>query len=92
MSNDLLYLAVHTVRLTEPVLTWPTPIFRWADSALAHLSIRQPDLMIGSLDQRVGKFARQLVISGFTCQRDRVIRRFSSITPSVDDGEDKKML
>ena len=63
-----------------------------ADFAVAHLSIGQADEMVGGLNQGVGKLAQQLVVSGLACQRDGVVGGFSAITPSVEDGENERML
>ncbi len=63
-----------------------------ADFAVAHLPVGQADKVIGGLDQRVGKLAQQLVVSGLAGQRNGVVGGFSAIAPSVEDGQNERMI
>ncbi len=63
-----------------------------ADFAVAHLPVGQSDEVVGGLDQRVGKFAQQLVVGGLARERDGVVGGFGAIAPSIEDGENERML
>ena len=61
-----------------------------AHFAIAHLPVRQADKMLRRANQRVRKLAQQLVIRRLARQSDRVVRGFGAITPSVQDGTEKR--
>ena len=63
-----------------------------AHLAVTHLPVRQPNKMVRSLDKRVGVLPKQLVIRGLPSQCNSVIRSFSAITPSVENGQYQGML
>jgi len=65
----------------------PRTNIQMAHFAVAHLPVRQTDKMFRCADQRVGKFTQQLVVSRFARQRNGVVRCFSTVTPSVEDGQ-----
>src|SRR5579859_3029708 len=58
-----------------------------ADFAVAHLTFGEADGWAGSLDQRVGKFAKQFVVIGFAGKGDGVAFGFGAIAPTIEDGE-----
>ena len=62
-----------------------------ADFAVAHLPVGQADKVIRGLDQRVRKLAQQLVVVRLARQRDGVVGGFGAITPSIEDGQNKRM-
>ncbi len=63
-----------------------------ADFAVAHLSVGQADKVIRGLNQRVGKLAQQLVVGGLARQRNGIVGGFGAIAPSIEDGENERML
>ena len=69
----------------------PCADIQMAYFAVPHLSIRQPDKMIRSLDQRIRKLAQQLVIGRLASKRDRIVGRFCAKSPSIEDGQNKRM-
>src|SRR5262249_48118480 len=58
-----------------------------ADFTVAHLSFGQADSRAGCADERVGKFAEQLIISWLARKRDRVAFGFRAVAPAVEYGQ-----
>ena len=54
-----------------------------AHFAVAHLAFGQSHERAGSVNQRVGKFAQQLVVSRLARQRDGVALRFRAVSPAI---------
>ena len=63
-----------------------------ADFAVAHLAVGQADEVLRGANQGVGKLAQQLVVGGLAGQRDGVVGGFGAITPSIEDGQNERML
>ncbi len=57
------------------------------DLAVAHLPFRQADIRAGSVNQRIGEFLEQRVISGFARESDGVAMGFGAVTPAVEHSE-----
>src|SRR5260370_4333099 len=57
-----------------------------ADFAVAHLAFGKADVWAGSVDQRVGKFFKQGVISGFAREGDGVAFAFGAAAPAIEHG------
>ncbi len=58
-----------------------------ADFAVAHLAFGKADGGAGGLDQGVGEFAQEFVVSGFAREGDGVALGFGAVAPAVEDGE-----
>ena len=58
-----------------------------SDFAVAHLTIRQPDIRAAGLNQRVGILAQQAVVNRLAGERDGVGFGFGSVSPAVEDDE-----
>jgi hypothetical protein len=58
--------------------------------AVAHLSVRQADVMAARMNQRVGILAKKPVISGLAGKRDRVGFNFSAISPAIEDDKNER--
>src|SRR5215468_9337217 len=58
-----------------------------ADFTVAHLPFRQANCGAGGADQRVGKFANQLVVSRFASKGNGVALGFRAIAPAVEYGQ-----
>src|SRR5580704_15484862 len=58
--------------------------------AVAHLSVRQADKVIGGVQQRIRKFGEQLVVRRLARQRDCVVLNLGAVTPSIKDGKDNR--
>src|ERR1700676_4433243 len=57
--------------------------------AVAHLSLGQADEGSAGMNERVGIFAQQPVVSRLACERDGVSFCFGAITPAVEDDQDE---
>ena len=60
------------------------------DLAVAHLSLRQPYERSAGMNQRVGIFAQQPVVSRLARKRDGVGFGFGSVTPAVENDENER--
>src|SRR5580700_3207823 len=58
-----------------------------AHFAIAHLAIGQADEMIRSMKQRVRKLRQQLVVRGFTGQRNRIGELLRTVTPAIQNRQ-----
>jgi len=58
-----------------------------ADFTVAHLAFGEADGGAGGLDQGVGEFADEFVVSGFAREGDGVALGFGAEAPSIEDGE-----
>ncbi len=69
----------------------PSADIQMAHFAVAHLPVGQADKMLRRANERVRKFAQQFVVSGLARYCNGIVGGFSSITPSVKNGEDKRV-
>src|SRR5258708_6897865 len=60
------------------------------DFAVAHLSFRKADERSAGMNERVGIFAQQPVVSGLARQRDCVGFGLGAVSPAVEDDEDER--
>jgi len=58
-----------------------------AHFAVAHLSLRQPNVRTGSVDQRVGKILEQAVIIGFASESNRISLGLSAVAPTIEHSQ-----
>ena len=60
-----------------------------ANLAVAHLPLGQTNKRSAGMDQRVGIFAQQPVVSGLARERDGVGFGFGAVSPAVEDDENE---
>ena len=70
----------------------PAPMFRWPTSLLPICPSGNPTKCSDGANEGVWKLAQQLVVGGLAGQGDGVVGGFSAVTPSVEDGENERML
>ena len=61
-----------------------------ADFAVAHLPIRQADVLAAGMNQGIRIFAEQAVVIGFAGQRDGISFGFGTVSPAIEDDEDER--
>ena len=61
-----------------------------ADFGIAHLAVRQPDMMFGSVAERVRAGRRQPVPDRRLRPGDGVVRGFGAMAPAVQDAQDNR--
>ena len=60
------------------------------DLAVAHLIVWQPHIFAAGVNQRVGIFPQQPVVSWFASERNGVCLGFGAVPPAVEDGENER--
>jgi hypothetical protein len=60
-----------------------------ADFAVPHLAVGQADEVLRRADKGVGILAEELVVGGLAGESDGVVGGFSTVAPSVKDGENE---
>ena len=63
-----------------------------AHFAVAHLPVGQADKVLRCANQRVGELAQELVVGRFARQSNGIVGCFSAVTPSIEDGQNERML
>ena len=61
-----------------------------SDFTVAHLPVRQADVVAAGLNQRVGIFPQQAVIDWFAGHSDGIGFGFGTISPAVKDDQDER--
>src|SRR5581483_5152019 len=60
------------------------------DFTVAHLPVRQPHEFPAGVNQGVGIFAQQTVVSRLARQRNRVGVGFGAVSPAIEDDENQR--
>src|SRR5215469_7867364 len=81
-------LIISSIRV-ESMCTMPRADVEVPDFAVAHLAFRQANKRAAGLNQGVGIFAQQAVVSRLAGEGDGVSFGFGAITPAVEDDEDE---
>src|SRR6266702_5358318 len=67
----------------------PRADVQMSNFAIAHLIVRQADVLAAGMNQSVGIFAQESVVSGLAGKGNRVGFGFSAVSPAIEDDEDK---
>src|SRR5437667_9431344 len=56
---------------------------------VAHLIVRQADVLPAGMNQRVGVLAQQAVVCGLAGEGDGISFGFGAVSPAIEDDEDE---